>query len=322
MNTDLVEYQIGKETTWGTSAAATAKLMGLDQNADMEPGDEFQPLSEQRGSMLDTFNAVATKRDGQIPISGVVTYEDLPYWLDMLFSAATPSGTDPYVRSYAAPLSAEPTPRSSTVYKGSGSNVYKLLGARTSGLTISGKTGEPLKFEAQLYGKEVIPGALAALSDRSVSFAQADHVALYIDAEDGTIGTTLIATTFFSFELAVNPNRAGKFGLGALTPKAIRESKFGGTLKLSLELDATSKALLDAMLSGSGPIKKQIRILAEMDASHSLQFDFSGFCPKAPILFGDEDKTASVDFEFQSIYNSAMGNWLLIESTNAVADLA
>lgn len=321
MNSNLIEYQIGKETAWGTSATATARLMGINENVELEPGDEFRALPEQRGSMAGAFNTITVKRDGSIPVGGQVLYEDMPYWFDMLFGTATPTGIGPYVYSYAAPLGTAPTPRSSTIYKGNGSDVYKLLGAVAGGLTISGKTGEELKFECPLLGKQVLTGALASLSDRAVNIAQADHVALYIDTEAGTMGGTVVDTTFFSFELALDAGRAGKFGLGALTPKAIRESRFSGTLKLSLEFDATSKALVDAMLNTGGPIKKQVRILSTLDANHKVQLDFAGFCPKPPMLFTDSDNVVSVDFEFESLYNSTLGNWFEAEVTNQVSAL-
>ena len=321
MNVNLIEYQIGDETAWGTSAAATARLMGLDDNVNFEPGDEFMTLPEQRGSMVRAFNTMPVKRDGSVPMGGQVLYEDMPYWLDMLFGEATPSGSGTYTRDYAAPLGTEPTLRTSTVYKGIGANVYKLLGAIAGGLTISGQTGEPLMFQCPLLGKEIVTGALASLSDRAVNFAQADHIALYIDAVDGTIGATAITTTFFSFELAIDAGRAGKFGLGALTPKAIRESEFSGSLKLSMEFDATSKALVDAMLAGSGPIKKQIRIKSTKDADHVLQMDFAGTSPRVPTLFGNQDSVIALDFEFTHLYNTALGNWFKAQVLNQVATL-
>lgn len=321
----LEQYQVGEEAEWGSVAAPTAKLMGIERIT-LQPHTQVLRHRDRRASLAPAYESDIVRTFGEGNVQGDVLYEDICYWLDNLFGEATPSGEDPYTRAYAAPLSAVPSgPKLLSVVDATGSQVYSLTGALVNGLTISGRSGEALKFSAPLIGKAVATDSTAALDDRTVNRVMADHVALFIDTWAGTIGTTEIdETVIYSFELSIQPNRALIFGVGSEAPVDWRESSGGpweGSLKMTLEFDAVSKAFLDAIVAASAVFQRQVRIKASNTVDRDLQIDFAGSQEDAPSVFTDDDGVATIEFELHGEYNAELENWLEITSVNEVAAL-
>jgi len=316
---ELWKYQVGKEVTWGTVVAATAQL-GLVEDLTITPKNEAQNLEDRRASLAPAYVAALLKESGEAKMSGIVTYEDLPFWLDGLMGIATPSGANPYTYAYPAPLGTVPTRRSFTLIKGNGSNVYTLSGATIKEATFTVETGQPMKYDLSFVGKLAQTGTLASLSDRTQTPILAPQFTSYIDAVGGTIGTTAITTNWFSAELKISTNADVYMGIGALTPVGFRESRWSTTLKLKYELDSTSKAMVDSII-GSSLLQKQIRVKATTGASAIAQFDVAGSYLKAPEIFTDSDGVVSVELEMDALYNSTLANFLKASVTNAVSAL-
>ncbi len=318
-STDLEQVQIGKEVTWGTAVTPTAKL-GLIESCEITPEVEGESLPDIRGSLAGGYVQTLNKHSGSGSVQGTASYEDLQYWLESLFGIVTPSGAGPYVYAGVAPLTTVPTRRMLTVVKGQSGSVYKMAGGLVDELTISGESNAPWKFDAKLLGKVVSSGALAVLSDRTQSPIHANHTSLYIDAVGGTIGTTLINSAFFSFELALKANISLVPGVGSLNPVAYVDRAYTGSLKLSLEVDTTTAAYLASIL-GSSLLQQQVRIKATTGVSQIAQLDFAGGHLSAPAIFTDTDGVVSIDLEMERVYNSALGNWFKSSITNSVATL-
>lgn len=322
--TDLIQIQAGKETTWGTPVTATVKLLELDEFS-LEPTVDSEVYADIRASEAPGYNAAVTNIEGKGSFSGRLTYDDIPYWLEMLGGDVTPSGAGPYVRAGNAPVgSTAITPKRMTFYKGDGTDAYRMPGGVLTDLTISGKTGEPLMIKGSLIGKQVTSGAtLAGLSDRTMNTAMADHITLYIDAWGGTIGTTTIASTGFGFEMALKTNRSLRHYLGALTPGDFNMKKWlGSTLKLTVEYNTTSKAYLNNLLGASAAQQYQVRIKAANGANLIAQFDFAGTVTESPVIYDDNDGVASFDLTLGGTYNTGLANWFKYSITNNVAVLA
>jgi len=319
---DLIQAQIGKETTWGTAVTETAKLMGIDELV-IRPINEAEQFPDRRASLAPAYLSALTKIGMEGQMGGVLLYEDLPYWLDNLCGEATPTGSDPYTYTYAAPLTAVPSsPRILTLTGGDSSDIYTAAGVLLNGLTISGESNKPLRWSAPLIGEDVATGALESLSDRSVNVVMADHVALYIDAWGGTIGSTAITSNFFKFTLNINPNRAVVYGMGSKTPGEWREARWTGDLAMTLEFDATTQAFFDAIIGGSSVFQKQVRIKASSGASLDVQLDFAGTALTAPEIFTDENGIVTLEFNLHGEYNSTLTQWFEAQVINGVASLA
>jgi hypothetical protein len=187
-------------------------------------------------------------------------------------------------------------------------------------LTLSGSNNSGVQVGGSLIGGKVIAGTLASLSDRTglTRIAGCD-AALYIDAWGGTMGATAVAASAFSWELTINANRQYRSYLGGCTPQAWNDQKWGGQLRLSLELNNTTDDYLIAMLAATNAIlEKQIEIKYSPDANDILQIQFAGHTTSAPQLFQDRNGVMTYDLVFDGVYNPTFANWLKINTTSGI----
>lgn len=323
---DLLQIQVGTSTNFVTPAAApTAKLMGVT-NLMLPPGVKAMIHHDRRGSLAPGHLANLTEiRPEGISMEQLGLYEDSPYALDNLFGQATPSGTGPYTRDYAAPNGTLPSPRIWTLVYGDATNCYALNGALISKMTVKGETGAPMQCTYDLIGHDFASDALAALSDRAVNVAMGDHMAIYIDAWGGTIGTTQISATAYAYELVVDAKRKGDMFLGNLAASSYHEDDgaagWDTTLKLSLEFNAAVKAHYDALISQSTLYQRQVR-LKSTSGTNVIQFDVAGTSEEAPVFGSDRDGVLTFDVMLRGTYNSGLGNWLKAQIVNSVSALA
>lgn len=320
--------QSARQTVFGTAVpTATAKLQGVTS---FKPAPELQAriINELRGSLAPGFTTVLDgyRASGTFETEAE-TYEDVNYWLDSMFSAATPGGVGPYTRAYAAPLTAAATPKFMTLQYGQTGGVVQLDDVSTATLTLSGESNGTLQVGGSLLASKAGIGAHAALSDRAGNTAiMGNHAGLYIDAWDGTIGTTAIAASSFAWEMSINTNREYRAYLGSLFPTAWADQKWTGQLKLSLEYNATTDDYITAILASPNAIlEKLIRIKYVTGAGVTeriFQIDFAGKTLQAPEMFTDRNGVAAYDLILDGVYNTTMANWLKIDTTSNISALA
>ena len=238
---DLLQTQVGKQTVWATAVAATAKLMGI-QDIKLNPNTRGKVYHDIRGSLAPGTIAALTEAMPDGKMSWLGLYDDMPYHLDALFGTATPSGSGPYTYTYAAPIATVPSPRIQTCIYGDATNCYRLTGMLPSKVVIKGSNGGPMMGSSDIFAQLFDAGSLAGLSDRAVTVAMGDHVAIYIDAWGGTIGTTAIAATAFTYEITIDTKRKPDQYLGSLSPSSYHEDDgakgWDAKLKLELEFNA------------------------------------------------------------------------------------
>lgn len=321
---DLFSFQVGKESVWGSAVDQTAKLMEVD-SLEIEPIVESEAHAEIRGTLDPSYNATLNRIAGAASLSGIATYEDLPYWLDSLLGEATPTGTGPYTYTYAGP-GAKPTPRQMTVARGYGTVVKSLVSALANTLTLEWATNAPVMLGVGMFGHSVADDSLDSLSDRAVNPVHSNDATLYIDSWGGTVGSTAYTGVAFNIGLSLDANRTDKPGIGSVTPlswKQMRGDPGANQLVLRLEFDAAAETLLDALLTSTDlPFRRLVRITTALDANHSLQVDFAGFSPEAPVLNPDEDGIAVVEFTLNAMNDpNGMGGWLDVENVSQVSAL-
>jgi len=317
--------QRAKQTAFATAnATATAKLQSVSSFA-LTPELETRALDQLRGTLAPTHQTVLDRYLSNATFEVAdETYEDINYWLNSLFSAATPGGAGPYTRAYAAPLTAEATPDFMTLQWGQTGKVWQTQDASVTTLTLSGSNNSGLQVGGSLIGGKVIAGTLADLSNRTgLTRITGCDAALYIDAWGGTMGATAVETSAFSWELTINANRQYRGYLGDCTPTAWHDQKWGGQLRLSLELNDTTDDYLIAMLAAGGStiLERQIEIKYSPDANDILQIQFAGHTMSAPQLFQDRNGVMTYDLVFDGVYNPTFGNWLKINTTSGIATL-
>lgn len=315
----LDQIQLGQEVTWGSTVAGTAKL-GLITDCTLEPEVEVETLADVRGSLAPGFVAVLNSHKGSATISGAVSYDDLPYWLDSLFVVSTPGAGPTYTRDYVGQLLTAPTRRKYTLYRGSTGKVQKMLGSVVTEFNLKVETNKTWQFTAKLVGASVLDGALASLSDRSQTPVHANVTTMYLDAVGGTMGSTPVASLWFSAELNIKNGVGLVSKVGGLTPVAYVDGMAEATLKVKADVDATTAGYLTSVL-GTTLLQKQIRIKATTGSTQIAQFDFAGTFTSAPKINTDQDGVSTLEFELGAIYNTTLGNWMKASVTNSIATM-
>lgn len=326
---DLYEYRVGTESTdaWGTAVAQTVKFMNIE-TFDITPMVESSQVKDMRASLAPGHQSIHNRTTATATMTGMVTVEQSPYFFNSLLETVTPTVDTEATWNWTAPLTAAPAISSYTIAKGNANDagsVKCLTGAIVNTLNISGAVNEPVTFTANFIGKSADTDTFdsAAEADVSTTIFTGCDVAIYIDPSSDTVGTTLVESTGFDFSLDLNANRAVFNYLGSCTPGNYRDARFEGALTLGLELNATSEALLDLILTTNsvGILERVVRIKMT-EGSDYLQIDFNGVALESPQLFTDRDGVTTINLVLNGQYNATLANWLLVEAFNTVTSLS
>jgi len=321
--------QLGWQSAFGTAnATATRKLQNVS-SFKLRPELETRALDQLRGTMAPTHQTVLDRYLSSATAETSDTdFEELNYWLEMLFGTVSPSGSaTPYTRIYNAPTTSAITPHPATLQFGQTDEVWQMQDATVTSLTLSGAANSGVSVGASLMGGKVKEGALATLQDDTTGTRLSGCMAsVAVEAWAGSTFTAL-ASSAFSWELSVNANREYHNFLGECTPSASYDNKWSGQLKLSLELNASTDDYLIAMLAtdASKILEKRVRIIYTNSglttALRSMTIDFAGHSMQAPELFQDKNGLMTYDLVLDGVYNPTATNWLSIETKSALATL-
>ena len=318
--------QLGWQTAFGTSnITATRKLQNVS-SFKLRPELETRALDQMRGTLAPTHQTVLDRYLSSASAETSDTdFEELNYWLEMLFGTATPGGTGPYTRNYAAPIATAVVPRTATLQFGQANEVWQMQDATVTSLTLSGATNAGVSVGASLMGGKVIAGTLATLADLTTGTRLTGCMAsVAIETWTGSTFAPLLSSAF-SWELSVNANREYRNFLGECSPSALSDKKWTGQLKLSLELnDSTDDHLIAMLGAASAILEKRVRIIYTIGSAatlRSLTINFAGHTMQAPELFQDKNGLMTYDLVFDGVYNPTASNWLTIDTASALAIL-
>jgi len=315
------------QTAFGTpKTPATVKLQNVSSFR-LRPEFQTRALEQLRGTLAPTHQTTLDNYSGSATFEvSDETFEDVNYWLEALFGTASPTGTGPYVRAYAAPTTAAITPHFMTLQWGQANGVFQLQDASVAILTLSGADNTGVQVGGSIVVGKVIPGTLASLLDRTAVTRMSGCMAsVAIETWTGSTFTPL-ASSAFSWELSINSNREYRGYLGDCTPTAYHDQKWNGQLRLSLELNGTTDDYLIAMLGASSAIlEKQVRIKYSTGSGASLRsmtITFAGHSMQAPEFFQNRNGVVTYDLVLDGVYNPTLANWLKIETASETAVLA
>jgi len=315
------------QSAFGTpNATATVKLQNVTSFR-LRPEFQTRALEQLRGTLAPTHQTTLDNYAGSATFEvSDETFEDVNYWLDALFGAATATGNLPYVRAYNAPTTAAVTPHFMTLQYGQTDEVWQLQDASVASLTLSGADNTGVQVGGSIIGGKVTAGTYTSLNDRTGTTRMSGCMAsVAIEAWAGSTFTPL-ASSAFSWELSVNSNREYRGYLGDCTPTAYSDQKWNGQLRLSLELNDTTDDHLIAMLGASSAIlEKQVRITYKTgtgSGERSMAITFAGHSMQAPELFPDRNGVITYDLVLDGVYNPTLANWLKIETKSATQTLA
>ena len=319
--------QLGWQTAFGTAnGTATRKLQNVS-SFKLRPEFETRALDQMRGTLAPTHQTTLDRYLSSATAETSDTdFEELNYWLEMLFGTVSPGITEPYLRTYSAPTTSAPAPRYATLQFGQTDEIWQMQDASVTSLTLSGAANSGVSVGASLMGGLVKEGALAVLSDSTTGTRLSGCMASVKLADWSSSTFTALASSAFSWELSVNANRVYDNFLGECTPSKSYDGKWTGQLKLSVELNNTSDDLLVAMLTSSASkiLEKRVQIIYTTGTGTSLRsmtIDFAGHSMQAPELFQDKNGLMTYDLVLDGVYNSTASNWLSIETKSALATL-
>ena len=313
------------QTAFGTpKTSATVKLQNVSSFR-LRPEFQTRALDQLRGTLAPTHQTTLDNYSGSATFEvSDETFEDVNYWLDALFGAATATGSLPYVRAYNAPTTAAVTPHFMTLQYGQANEVWQLQDASVASLTLSGANNSGVQVGGSIIGGKVIQGTLASLSDRTAVTRMSGCMAkVSIGAWDAT-SLTELADSAFSWELSINSNREYRGYLGDCTPTAYHDQKWNGQLRLSLELNTTTAAYLTTMLDSAGStiLERQVEIKYSTTTSgkaRSMTIKFAGHSMQAPEIYQDRNGVTTYDLVLDGVYNSKLTNWLTISTESGAA---
>ena len=297
-NPTLEEVQFAQEAAWGDAAAPTIPLAGVT-SCKITPKIESSQIVDKRASTMPAYIAAVNRIGGEADLSGVVTYTQVQYLLNAMFTAdaATPF-------TYIAALTPA-TPTTWNLLYGQSGLCYAMSGAVMDKLVIKGDTNGPLTFDAHFQGKAPVALARVALDEPSVIVAMGGQTKLYVDPIATAHGTTEWPLTGLSFELTIQNDRHPVYHLGTLNPDNFANGKWGGGLHIVAEMTALSKALLTSALAATvEPVGYNVRLIAAGSGTSNLTMDFSGQLLTAPIMFTDQDGVTTAELDFAPSYSA------------------
>lgn len=317
---DLIKWQVGQETAWGTTAAATAKVMGTT-DISLDIVDVVHQSEDLNGTLYPSDLVALCSQHGEGTISMDLSYDDILYPLDGLFAEETASSGNgaPYTWTYIAPTTAILASNNYTFELGGTGAEYECVGATFTGATISGEAGGVWTGEFPFFSKAVDDATMTVLADRTVELIRMADTVLTIDSWGGTMGATPVTGELISFTLSFDTGRHLKFFNGSLAPSTYGETKWSGNLELVMEYSTVTKAIVDAM-SAAALAQRLIRLKATSSAD-SAQIDFAGTLMDGVTLFEDRDGNLTATLNFTGTYSDTGTEWLEFTVVNSIASL-
>jgi hypothetical protein len=267
--------------------------------------------------------AVQVGQSAQGKIKAWLTYQQAMYYFLSIFGEVTATGGPAYVWTYTAPDAAVPTTYGPQTFEyGQTDASYELAGGMIHKAKITIEPQKPWIIEADLFGKKVAAAAMTgALSDTAgIVVVRAADTTVYMDAWDGTLAATEFSAQMIKAELNIDTKRHLKdFVSASLYPTNFGEAVWSGTLKTTVEFSATSKAMIDAVLTPG--VSQKMWVFKATSGSAIMQIDFAGTLTGMSELFKTRDGNMIMELTWSGTRGSTTDDWLRATVTNAVATI-
>jgi len=328
----LRKLQFGKETTAGTPVPATTIWRGTGTLEDLRA--PYFP-DEDIGYIAPVNRAVIPFTLGQLDLDEVpATFEQLPYILAMGVNGVVTGTKDGagtgYIYTYTFPTTAAKTPKTYTIEGGDNVQVEQMAYTFCESFKLSGKPKEPWMVSGKLIGNSV--DVLAAGFTSGVSLPSVEEILfqktkLYIDAVNGTIGTTQVVCTLYEFSLDVTTGFTATFAAnGALGFCKINAGVPDIKLHLVFEHNSTSVSEKANWRSGT---PRLIRLKGEGSAfttggtkyqNKTCIIDVAGLWEKIDKL-GENNGNDILEGDFRVAYDPTAAKYAEIEVANGLVSL-
>ena len=316
-------WQIGKETTAGTTVAATRRMYFDADASKMQRDREARPHKFATASRdnVRAFTLGNTEVGGtvELPLSASEIIELL---LMGIKGSVTPSGTSPYVWTFTPGTSLDPA----TLEWNDGARGWDVGGCYVNKLTFAGSVDGENKLTAEIFALNMATATLTgSLSERVPDFIEGWETALYVDSFGGTAGSTQKTGELINWSIeidnqldrkyfAANTQDAGSIPIGELmvTAKLTYEASSSEAASEFSNWDAATKRLVrlefgqNEVISGSDKKYVMIDIPGAWDA-----FD----------LGGTDKGTRTYELGLQYVYDTtnAFGLQIIAQNNRSAA---
>lgn len=326
----LRRIQLGRESTAGTVTAATTIWRGIgtldDQRETVFPDEHV-------GILAGVDRSYVPRLAGEIEFERVpATFEQLLHVLEAGVKAVgagtVDTGGSGYIYTYPLPVASQNVIKTYTIEGGDDQQAERMEYAFVSEFTLEGNAGEAVMLSATWTGRQVqtadfTPGLTLPVVEE-ILFQRGK---LFIDAVDGTAGTTPAANTWLNFSLNVNTgHRAVYTGDGQLYFSFTKQTRPEITLDVTFEHDATGVAEKNAWRNQT---PRLIRMLfegsafttaGEMHSNKTFIVDLAGKWESFEKL-GEQDGNDVLSGTFRVAYDptyGAVGQMVVVNTVPSV----
>lgn len=310
---------IGKEVTPGTSVPATRKLYLRDPKLTREREPRLHKFAtggrdNQRALTLGPQMAGGSF---SLPMSNEEIVELL---LIGVKGGVTPTPLGTAVKLWT--FKPDPVLDAATIEWDDGARGWEAAGCHLDELTIAGSVSGENEVSGTIFARSVVQATVtAALGERVPVFIEGWQTRLFVDAFGGTPGTTVMAGTLISWDVAFRNNLGRKYfadNLNASGAVTVGELE----IECTLVFEASPAAALTEFQNWDAATKRLIR-LEFQDETRFIEGAFRPFVTvdipggwTAVDLGGDDEGTRSYELGFNYVYDSVLAAGIQFRAQN------
>ena len=316
--------QIAKETTRGTSVAATKKLIG---NLTMSPEITWYRPGDERNSLAEYRRAVITSQMAKLKYEGSATYEQLIYFLAMGLrgdgsaawsNPATPGGgVNSRTWTFTPLLTARNQQNAYTFEYGDNTQEFESAFCMLENLELDVVLNEAVMMKADLFAEFPAKSTFtASLTDPTVNEVVANKLNFYIDTTyalaSGATPTekaTLLAGATMKFPTGLVPVKYADGSLEAVS--AFMEQKRHFEVDLDYAMSTNAITEYDAAVAAGGTSRgMSFRFtgpIIEGALNYYLYVHMFGKYTNVPEIFGARDGENLLSMTFAT-HEDSSGN--------------
>lgn len=237
----LRKIQAALEVTRGTDLPATRKVYATGH---MEKNIDLIAPAEDRGTFVSNYRSVLGVVTSAIPLEGGVSFEDLPWWLQMALKGGVTgvlSATSVYTYTFV-PSTTTDDLKSATFEWGDDTQAFESNFTMVDTMEITGALNSFWTFSVGLIGTDMKTTTFTgALGDRTVEDVNTYLTKLAIGAA-GAVPSSYMTGRFIGFKLSINNHLARKYFADGAAPTigGMGRGKREFTLEITFEGNAAT----------------------------------------------------------------------------------
>lgn len=316
--------QLGVETVPGTAVAATKRLLdtSLEMGVQLDM-QRFRPVGQKYASSL-----VIGKEWSQAAVAGVLSYTDVVYLLNSLFTTGTiaqQGGTTAYSHVFNPLARAIDNPKTYTLEFGGAVRAQKFAyGLMTDfGLTVN-------RSEATISGTFIgqaitdnitMTPAVPDLEEKPVLPTNCD---VWMDPTSGALGTTKL-TRLLSYGLTIGSRYAPVWVVNSAQQAFVSHVEVEPTAQFTFMVEADTQGMgpLVSLRAGATQFVRFKATSADLAGTafpYSFQFDAAGKVSSIS-NFQDQDGVYAIEYTWDVVYDATWANAMLCTVINKMTAL-